>query len=314
MENVLSKRCKEEGCKKQPSYNYPGETAAFFCSKHKLPKMEDIRSKRCKEEGCTKYPSYNYASETTALFCIKHKLPTMENVVSRRCKEEGCKIHPSYNYPGETGCIYCSKHKLPTMMDVSHRRCSNAVGVHTTDDILPIARFKGEDSQWHCFACFAHAFPHRISSKMRQEQFVLAEIQRRMPELQDYPFQWDCPLACTLKRPDLVYDCYHWYLHFEIDEHGHRHEDNPERLREIHEAMGGRPGILVRINPNSKVKPMMRKRLTASGHHAWSGNGRHFRDKMQIVENHVRKLAIGFLGKANPHAGADRAHKVKLFF
>ena len=44
--------CKEEGCKKRPSFNLEGETKALYCSNHKLERMVDVKNKNCKEEGC----------------------------------------------------------------------------------------------------------------------------------------------------------------------------------------------------------------------------------------------------------------------
>ena len=56
---------------------------------------------------------------------------------------------------------------------------------------------------------------------------MLAEIQRRLPELEPYFTVWDCavPNSCTLKKPDLLYETWLWYVQIEVDEWGEDHED-----------------------------------------------------------------------------------------
>ncbi len=64
---VNSKKCKHEGCRTHPSYNYENETKAFFCSEHKEDGMVNVRSKTCTHEGCKTEPHYKYENETKAL-------------------------------------------------------------------------------------------------------------------------------------------------------------------------------------------------------------------------------------------------------
>jgi hypothetical protein len=83
MFDVISKRCKEKGCKAGPCYNYEGEKKAIYCSKHQKENMFDVISKRCKEKGCDiivnndKYKGY----------CLQHFMHTYPDLpVSRNYK------------------------------------------------------------------------------------------------------------------------------------------------------------------------------------------------------------------------------------
>jgi small subunit ribosomal protein S18 len=43
-EKAEKRKCKIEGCKKQPTYNFEGESKPLFCKEHKEPNLESIDS------------------------------------------------------------------------------------------------------------------------------------------------------------------------------------------------------------------------------------------------------------------------------
>ena len=59
-----------------PSYNFAGEKR-LYCSKHKKDGMVDVYSRKCEEEGCQKQPSYNDPGNKHKRFCNAHKLDGM---------------------------------------------------------------------------------------------------------------------------------------------------------------------------------------------------------------------------------------------
>ena len=63
MVDVKSKKCVEEGCNKQPAFNFLGEYRPKFCTNHKKTNMVDVKNKRCVEEGCNKIPVFNFQGE-----------------------------------------------------------------------------------------------------------------------------------------------------------------------------------------------------------------------------------------------------------
>jgi len=266
------KRCKFDGCENQAQ-------KGGVCRRH------GAKTKRCQIEGCE-----NQAQKGGV--CIKHGAKT------KRCQIEGCE-----------------KIALKGGLCIAHgggHRCSRA-DYHPLDAIPPHAGFK-KDGQRYCHSCFAYLFPDLAKMQVRQEHLILAEIQRRLPELAEFFTVWDCavPNSCTLKKPDLLYDMWTWYLQFEVDEWGNLHEDNRERLREINEAMGDRPGIVIRVNPNG-TKPMLSKRQTTAGNYGYQATT-HFESKMDQLESFVRKVVVPFLHADSPFAASDVPTVYKLFF
>ena len=71
---VVTKRCVEENCLKQPSFNFDSEVKGIYCAQHKKRNMVDVRTKRrCVENNCLKNPNFNFDSETKEIYCFQHK-------------------------------------------------------------------------------------------------------------------------------------------------------------------------------------------------------------------------------------------------
>lgn len=59
-------------------------------------------------------------------------------------------------------------------------------------------RYKAEGAPL-CGNCLRNEYPELAKKfKVRTEHFVLAELQRRKPELEEKFLSWDCPLPCTV--------------------------------------------------------------------------------------------------------------------
>ena len=147
---------------------------------------------------------------------------------------------------------------------------------------------------------------------------MLAEIQRRLPELEDWFVEWDCPVAggCSMKRPDMLWEFLlpAFYFHIEIDENGNYHEDNRDRLREIQASMGThRPGFVLRINPDG----MLTKHQHADGEYKYTAT-RRFEERMGIITDFIREHIVAPMESMTlpRQCGGDLAalHVEKLFF
>ena len=59
-----------------------------------------------------------------------------------------------------------------------------------------------------CYMCLGSLYPDKVTLKVRREQLLLAELDRRVPELGEYLLTQDCaiPGGCSRKRPDILYD------------------------------------------------------------------------------------------------------------
>ena len=93
-----------------------------------------------------------------------------------------------------------------------------------------------------------------------------------------------------------------------MDEGGLLHEDSEERLREIQEkAMGGLPGIVLRMNPDTKKK----KKQHLDGEFKYCST-KHFDAKMQQVAGWIKANVVN---KSDCNMDKKEAIQVhKLFF
>jgi hypothetical protein len=107
-----------------------------------------------------------------------------------------------------------------------------------------------------CRNCYNHIVlggsPRQL---VRKEQYVLAELQRQLPELEDFFVLWDCPIdgGCSKRRPDMLFDFGIGSLVIEVDEDAHKSEDascREKRMCEIYLDLGERPIVFIRFNPD----------------------------------------------------------------
>ena len=110
MVDVISKRCIQENCKRQPNFNEEGQTKGLFCSEHKSENMVDVISKTCVHPNCNTQPFYNFEGEK-AKYCSEHKLENMVNVKNKTCKTPLCNIKVRDKY--DEYCLRCNIHLFP---------------------------------------------------------------------------------------------------------------------------------------------------------------------------------------------------------
>jgi hypothetical protein len=147
-----------------------------------------------------------------------------------------------------------------------------------------------------CRNCYNHLVPGDAKPKtlVRKEQFVLAEIQRQLPELEDFFVLWDCPIdgGCSNKRPDMLYDFGIGCLVIEIDEDAHKSEDpscREKRMCEIFLDLGERPLIFIRFNPDryGTREPIFRMTLKT---HQLRCNETEFEYRMEKLVEEIKKV------------------------
>ncbi len=123
MEDVITKRCIHNGCKKGPCFGLEWKKPTH-CLQHALDKMENVKSKRCQHIDCTKVPNFGFESKN-AIYCKQHSLEGMWNVKCLQCKHSECKKQPTYGIELKKP-TYCIDHALEGMKDVMSKRCQNA--------------------------------------------------------------------------------------------------------------------------------------------------------------------------------------------
>ena len=53
--DVKNKTCEENGCLKQPCFNYPGQKQGLYCKECKQPGMTNVKSQTCKVKICLQH-------------------------------------------------------------------------------------------------------------------------------------------------------------------------------------------------------------------------------------------------------------------
>jgi hypothetical protein len=199
--------------------------------------------------------------------------------IKRFCKEcdgSGICVHGRY----KTMCKDCGT-----------RMCeSEACSIYENKDKAH-GRYR-HNGELLCTNCYNHiVLGDNPKTMVRKEQFVLAELQRLIPELEEFFVVWDCPIdgGCSNKRPDLLYDFGIACLVIEIDENGHKYEDptcRNKRMCEIYKDLAERPIVFVRFNPDKykeresmfKLSPKTKK---------LSCNEVEFQYRMEKLHNYV---------------------------
>ena len=167
-----------------------------------------------------------------------------------------------------------------------------------------------------CYTCLGTLFPGSVTLKVRQEHLILAEIQRQLPELEQWFVDWDCPVpgGCSLKRPDMLWEMPCFYFQIEVDEGGNNHEDDRDRLSEIQTSMGThRPGLVLRVNADG----LLRKRQHSDGEFKYSKTNKFEERMLHIVDFiHHNVVEPGDAMAVPPQCRRDlkALHVEKLFF
>ena len=242
------KRCQHIGCK-------TGAVSRGLCTKHgggKRCQHSDCENgalsrglcskhgggKRCQHKDCEN------GAVSAADFCSKHG-------GGKRCQHKDC------TNGAVSPAEFCTQHG-------GGKRCETLA--HLPNDVPPPAYYAVGGAHM-CWGCFVALFPDKAKLKVRKEQYVLAELERLVPELGAYETTWDCavPGGCSLKQPDKLYKLSDRYLHLEVDEFGHADKacvDEDTRL-ELIAADVGLPGLVLRLDPDNP--PCFRHRQLGNG-------------------------------------------------
>ena len=146
---------------------------------------------------------------------------------------------------------------------------------------------------------------------LRKETVLGVSIHERVPELTQFFMSCDksIPGGCSLHRPDLLYEMLLFWLSIECDENGHGQSKHKYDL--IQNSMGGRHGILLRINPDG-AKPMFKRKRLRDGTEVYQAS-EHFNEKMDTIEEVVRARVLPMMGLDSvPPSGT--ISEIKLFF
>ena len=107
----------------RPIYGLPTDKRPSYCIKCKNDKMINISTKKCLENKCIKQPSFNFKGKKIGLYCKNHAKENMIYITINRCRENKCTKQPNFNFEGEKKGIYCSKHAKENMIKINTKKC-----------------------------------------------------------------------------------------------------------------------------------------------------------------------------------------------
>ena len=286
--NVKHRRCASEGCLKSPYFglvlNKP-----LSCREHQQTGYTDVVSKRCISNGCSTRAMFGLVWGKP-ISCGRHKQEGYVNVKSRTCMFDGCPKQPYFGLIW--GKALSCGHRRDGYADVRSKRCGSSACI-----LLPmIERGRGAykiDGVSKCGDCMRSMHPDLVKTfKVRTEHFVLAELQRRMPELEDNFLSWDCPLPCAIstERADILWQIGSTLLHVEVDETA-THEDDRNRLMRLLAGTDAVDHIVVRIHTHSyeNFKPCVTK-SQINGEWVVACRKKEFDRRMDLVVPEIRRL------------------------
>jgi hypothetical protein len=247
MVNVVSKKCEQDECTKQPFFNTKGASKGRFCADHKQEDMVDVINKKCEQIGCTKIPVFNTKGESKRWFCADHKTLDMVDVKNKKCEHDGCTTQPKFNWEGEPKGRFCITHKQDGMINV-RAKCCIGPGYQCDTQVTS----KAYDG--YCLRCFVHLFPDKPVARnhKNKEQAVVTFIESKFPD-----FTWISDKriqgGCSKRRPDLFLDMGFQVLVIEVDEHQHTDYSSScetARTMMLSNDIGERPMAIIRFNPD----------------------------------------------------------------
>lgn len=272
--NVKCTTCADPGCPKIPAFGQPGEPPRR-CAGHRIEGDINVKNKICESPGCPKVPSFGQPGGPPRR-CAGHRIEGDVNVINKTCESPECPILPSFGHPGESP-QRCFQHKSGGDVNVSFKRCSICVWITLYDRGFATYFNPQSGIVDMCYNCHVKLHPSMHTKlTVRKEQFILAEIQRQIPDLEPYFITWDCKLPgqnCTNKKPDMAWGIKDTLIHVEVDEDGEDHEDNTERIVAIHAASNLSNHVLIRFNPDtssSGEKPCLKRTKLRNGDRAYS--------------------------------------------
>ena len=304
-QDVVSRRCASYWCIAQDdisSMGYATQTnpetgdvdLCRSCLEIIFPdSLPTIRGTICEASACQKRAYYGPGRQT--MRCIDHRLNTDVGSHQKWCIHPGCTVTPGFGRPGGEA-LRCGEHRIEGDQNIVSRRCSSETCL-TYEDIFMRGYAKHRNPETGkrelCSFCFSVKFPSGTIA-VRREQFVLAEVQRCIPELEPHFVTWDCKIpgqSCNSDKPDMVWKIGGTLLHIEIDEKGDDHEDNRERIVGIHAASNCNYHLLIRFNPDRSANgrpPCMKKITMPNGTKVYERDEKEWLSRIPVLISEVK--------------------------
>ena len=108
--DVYGRKCRTEGCGKQPSLGVPGTNTVEYCTEHAPDPMVGVFSRKCRTKGCVKGQSFGVAGTKTGEYCTQNAANGMVDACSRKCRAGDCDKKPPFRVTNTRTMEYCAQH------------------------------------------------------------------------------------------------------------------------------------------------------------------------------------------------------------
>jgi len=258
---IQKQKCAHAKCQRIARFNIPNEKQSIYCIDHKLPDMIDLQNALYdydNKQGFLEQINKMIYESNQPILLVRDKKPEkmihesnqpkkkpVEN--KNKCYKEDCDKIPKFNAPHKHGGMYCDEHKKMFMVNVVDSPCCT-----------PYCTTRGlKKYEYHCLFCFVHLFPHSPLTRnyKTKEASVVEFVKTTFPH---YTWINDKRVqdGCSRRRPDLLLDLGDQVLIIEIDENHHVDYEcscENKRIMELSQAVGHRPIVFIRFNPDSYV-------------------------------------------------------------
>ena len=318
--------CTTTECSRRALFGTTG-TGIVRCSGHKLEGEINLKCKMCVSEGCTAQAYFGTVHQKP-MRCGEHRLENERNVVMKECAANDCHVRATCGEIGgkpthcrkhcsptavfrviktcnaSTAChrarcygkvgerpMHCGHHRKPDEIDVVSPRCeTEACSVYDQGD-RPVSSHTGTSGARMCSHCYRSIHPDLNRLRVRVEHFVLAEIQRLIPQMTKYLEIQDCPVPCgvSMERPDALYVIGKTLVQIEIDETPD-HENDQNRLMRILASTNAVEHIVIRVHTHStdQYPSMFTKKRLRNGESVLEARPAEFGRRMTIIQETIR--------------------------
>lgn len=232
---LVTTKCKYEGCTKYAYYGVKGTKEKEYCSSHKNPKTMCQIFKECSVNECLNVPRYGLPQKQPTL-CLEHG-ENKEGYIKdprKRCKEKNCNTFALY---GINSPLHCEIHKKPKELNLIERKCVSCelFNVLNHEDKC---RYCGDFSQFRLFK------QNKVKMFLDKEKIKYDSYDKIIDQG-----------ICGKERPDFLIDCNTHFIILEVDESQHKGSKyNCENVRMQNLTYSlGLPVIFIRYNPDSYI-------------------------------------------------------------
>jgi hypothetical protein len=256
LKNTTEKKCKREGCKTLPCYNYEGEITRLYCSEHKIVGMVNVkdRNRICKYDGCKKRPHYGNKDDKLPTYCVVHKKKIMSDITHKKCKHDRCEKIATYGNKNTKIISHCKQHSLKNMVDLWHKKCI----------CCKFSVVSNNKYGKYCAECFSIKFPEKYGNHLMRykgketiiRRLIKRYFNKKYPSISVVCDKIIDGQNCNVVRPDFRIEMLTHTIIIECDENQHKRYDKMcenKRLMQIYTALANRPLVVIRFNPDKYI-------------------------------------------------------------